>query len=257
MAREVTMLRPVSLAAPLLLLLAGCGSPPPAEAPTTTTDAHAASVDPGASASLEAVAAAKPSGDPAPSSSTATAATEAPASDAATLARELAKSGGRRIGYSATKKAFASPVERRVQNGFSLDIQFTGEDGSPRDALRICQPGECEDKLDEMLKAFLPKLTERLDADGYTAIRALGWPGGSDELEVQSLGAKLHYAKGRLTKVIEGKPAVNLTKLGGPRFDSAPEAIFVVPGGKLLAVLAKPSGDAKGLVQELHVFKLP
>ncbi len=31
----------------------------------------------------------------------------------------------------------------------------------------------------------------------------------------------------------------------------------MVPGGKLLAVFAKPSGDAKGLVQELHVFKLP
>lgn len=247
------MLRPVSLAAPLLFLLASCGSPPPADAPKTTTDAPAASADPAASA--EAGVDAKASD--APAATAPAGAAEAPASEAATLARELAKSGGRRIGYSATKKAFASPVEHRVQNGFSLDIQFTGEDGSPRDALRICQPGECEDKLDEMLKAFLPKLTERLEADGYTTIRALGWPGGSDELEVQSLGAKLHYAKGRLTKVVEGKAAANLTKLGGPRFDAAPEAVFVVPGGKLLAVLAKPSGDAKGLVQELHVFKLP
>ena len=108
-----------------------------------------------------------------------------------------------------------------------------------------------------MLKAFLPKLTERLDHDGYTTMRAIGWPGGGDELEVSSLGGKLHYDKGRLTKVLTGKPAAALTKLGGPRFDSAPEAVFVVPGGKLLAVFAKPSGDAKGLVQELHVFKMP
>ncbi len=243
---------PCLLAAPLLLILASCGSPPPAEAPTTPAAAPEASGDPAASAATEA------SADPASSAAPAAAAApEAPASEAATLARELAKSGGRRIGYSATKKAFAHPVERRIQNGFSLDIQFTGEDGSPRDAMRVCQPGECEDRLDEMLKAFLPKLTERLERDEFTTIRAIGWPGGGDELEVQSLSAKLRYQKGKLTRVLEGKPAAALTKLGGARFDSVPEAVFVVPGGKLLAVFAKPSGDAKGLVQELHVFKLP
>jgi hypothetical protein len=247
------MRRPFSLAASLILMLAGCGSPPPADsppAPTTTPEASGPATD--------ATAAPEASADPAPSA--APAATEAPGSvpsEAATLARELAKSGGRRIGYSASKKAFAHPVERHIQNGFSLDIQFTGEDGSPRDTMRICQPGECEDRLDEMLKAFLPKLTERLEHDGFTTMRAIGWPGGGDELEVSSLGAKLHYEKGRLTKVTTGKPGVALSKLGGPRFDSAPEAVFVVPGGKLLAVFAKPSGDAKGLVQELHVFKLP
>jgi len=244
------MRRPVSLAAPLLLILASCGSPPAADTPTVPTAAPEASADPAPSAAPEA------SAEPAPSAAATATATEAPASDAATLARELAKSGGRRIGYSASKKAFAHPVERRVQNGFSLEIQFTGEDGSPRDAMRICQPGECEDKLDEMLKVFLPKLTERLDREGFTTMRAIGWPGGGDELEVSSLGAKLHFEKGKLTKFGQGKPAA-LTKLGGPRFDSAPEAVFVVPGGKLLAVFAKPSGDAKGLVQELHVFKLP
>jgi hypothetical protein len=238
------MIRHFSLAAPILLILASCGSPPPAEPPKTEAAAPEASADPAASAAPEASAA------PA-------ATTEAPASDAATLARELAKSGGRRIGYSASKKAFAHPVERRIQNGFSLDIQFTGEDGSPRETMRVCQPGECEDRLDEMLKAFLPKLTERLDRDGFVTMRAIGWPGGGDELEVSSLSAKLHYEKGRLTKVLQGKPGAALTKLGGPRFDTAPEAVFVVPGGKLLAVFAKPSGDAKGLVQELHVFKLP
>lgn len=243
------MRRPISLAAPILLILASCGSPPAAWPPPAPTAAPEASADPAPSAAPEA------SAEPAPSA--AATATEAPASDAATLARDLAKSGGRRIGYSATKKSFAHPVERRIQNGFSLDIQFTGEDGSPRDAMRICQPGECEDKLDEMLKVFLPKLTERLEREGFTTMRAIGWPGGGDELEVSSLSAKLHYEKNRLTKVVQGKPPAALTKLGGPRLDSAPEAVFVVPGGKLLAAFAKPSGDAKGLVQELHVFKLP
>ncbi len=167
------------------MILASCGSPPPAEAPTTTpTAAPEASPDPAPSAAPETSASPAPSAAPA----AAAAAPEAPASEAATLARELAKSGGRRIGYSASKKAFAHPVEHRIQNGFSLDIQFTGEDGSPRDAMRICQPGECEDKLDEMLKAFLPKLTERLESEGFTTMRAIGWPGGGDELEIQSLG---------------------------------------------------------------------
>jgi hypothetical protein len=258
MAREVSMLRPHLLAAPLLLILASCGSPPPAEAPTTTpTASPQASADPAPSAAPVASGDQAPTAAPAASAAPA-AAPEAPASEAATLARDLAKSGGRRIGYSASKKAFVYPVEHRVQNGFSLDIQFTGEDGNPRDAMRICQPGECEDKLDEMLKAFLPKLTERLESEGYTTIRAIGWPGGGDELEIQSLGAKLHYTKGKLTRTLQGKPAAApLTKVGGSRFDSAPEAVFVVPGNKLLAVFAKPSGDAKGLVQELHVFKLP
>ena len=244
------MRRPFSFAASLSLMLAGCGSPPPVDTPPAPTAAPDAS----GSAAPDATAAPEARAEPAPSAAPAA---EAPGSEAATLARELAKSGGRRIGYSASKKAFAHPVERRIQNGFSLDIQFTGEDGSARDAMRVCQPGECEDRLDEMLKAFLPKLTERLERDGFTTMRAIGWPGGGDELEVSSLGAKLHYEKGRLTRVITGKPGVALTKLGGPRFDSAPEAVFVVPGGKLLAVFAKPSGDAKGLVQELHVFRLP
>ncbi|MEP7121601.1 MAG: hypothetical protein ABJE95_11845 [Byssovorax sp.] len=245
------MRRPLSLAAPLFFVLASCGTPPPVAAPPAPTAAPETSAAPGSAAAPE--ASAEPAASAAP-----VATAEAPGSEAATLARELAKAGGRRIGYSASKKAFAHPVERHVPNGgFSLDIQFTGEDGSPRDAMRVCQVGECEDRLDEMLKGFLPKLTERIERDGFTTIRAIGWPGGGDELEVSSLGAKLHYDKGRLTRVITGKPGVALTKLGGPRFDNAPEAVFVVPGGKLLAVFAKPSGDAKGLLQELHVFKLP
>ena len=82
-------------------------------------------------------------------------------------------------------------------DGFSLDIQFTGEDGSPRDTLRVCQPGECEDRLDELLKSFLPTLTERLERDGFTPLRAIGWQGGSNELEVSTLSAKLHFASPR------------------------------------------------------------
>jgi hypothetical protein len=69
---------------------------------------------------------------------------------------------------------------------------------------------------------------------------------------------KLKYTKGKLEGVREGKPAVALKQAGGKRIEATTLlAIFIVPGGKLLGVLAPPGADAKGLVQEFYVFKLP
>jgi hypothetical protein len=239
------------LAALILALCPSCGSPPAPETPPAKAAAPEAEAAPSGAPSAEPAASAEPAPSAAPSAKP-----EAAPSESAALARELVKSGGRRIGYSAAKKAFAYPVERRIQNGFSIDIQFLGEDGSPRDTLRVCQPGECEDKLDEMLKDVLPKLGDRLERDGYTAIRAIGWPSGGDELEVSSLSGKLHWGKGRLELLRQGKPAAGLGQLG-KRLDGTPEAVFVVPGGKVLAAFSKPAGDGRGQVQELYLFKMP
>jgi hypothetical protein len=174
------------------------------------------------------------------------------------LARDFLKTGGRRVGYSATKKAFAYPVEHRAERGFGLDVQFAGDDGRPRDMMRICQIGECEEHLDEIMKEMLPKLASRLEQDGYVSIRGIGWPQGRDELEVNSLTMKLKYTKGKLESLREGKPAARLTLLGGKRLD-APTlmAVFIIPDTQLLGAFAAPSGDAKGMVQDFYVFKLP
>lgn len=191
----------------------------------------------------------KPSGDAKP---------EAEASEAATLARDFLKTGGRRIGYSASKKAFAYPMERRSETGFGLDIQFMGADGQAKDAMRICQIGECEEHLDELAKELMPKLTARLEQDEYVSIRGIGWPQGRDELEVNSLTMKLKYTKGKIEALREGKPAARLQQAGSKRLDAQTLfAVFVVPDSKLLGVLAPPSGDAKGLVQDFYIFKLP
>lgn len=181
-----------------------------------------------------------------------------PQSEAAALARDFLKTGGRRIGYSATKKMFAYPAEQRSETGFGLDIQFVGEDGKPRDMMRICQIGECEEHLDELSKELMPKLSSRLESDGYVSIRGIGWPQGRDELEVSSLSMKLKYAKGSLSALREGKPAAKLTVQGGKRLTADTLlAVFVIPDTKWLPVFAPPGKDEKGLLQEFFVLKLP
>jgi hypothetical protein len=178
------------------------------------------------------------------------------ASEAETLARDLVKSGGRRIGWSATKKMFAVPNEKRTGESFSIEILFYGEDGNSRDPMRICQPGECEERLDEILKELLPKLTSKLEEGGYVTLRSIGWPEGRDELEVSSLGMKLKYDKGRLEGVKEGKPKVQFTVAGG-RMDAAGlKAIFLPPDSKLVGVFATPAKQT-GIVQTFHVLKMP
>lgn len=261
----VSVRRPRALfAAAILALLAGCGgsSPEassPESAPPSEGSAEGASEPSSKGGDGEAAKAASSEGAAAPQASAAPeAAPEGQQSESMNLARDFLKTGGRRIGYSATKKGFAYPVEHRAENGFGLDVQFVGDDGRPRDAMRICQIGECEEHLDELAKELLPKLASRLEQDGYVSIRGIGWPQGRDELEVNSLTMKLKYTKGKLEALREGKPAARLTLQGGKRLD-APTllAVFVIPDSKLLGVLAPPSGDAKGLVQDFYVFKLP
>jgi hypothetical protein len=245
------MLRSGTLVFPLVLaLLAGCGAPPPPSSP----DAPPAE----APAPGEEAAPADPSGEAAPASEAAPAEAApqgAAPSEAEALARDFLKSGGRRVGYSASKKSFAYPFEQRREDGFRLDIVFTDEEGRRKDALEVCDFAACAEKLDEIAKDLLPKLAGRLEGDGYASIRGLGWPSGRDELEVGTLGMKLRYANGRLEALREGKPPASLGPIGAKK----PEllAIFVIPDVKRLGVFAKPSGDAKGVVQEFHVVKLP
>jgi hypothetical protein len=247
----------------ILALLAGCGSPPAASDPSTSPETSGATAGTSEPEGKDGASPAGPEAAVSPEAgkeggAKAQAAPEGEASEAMTLARDFLKTGGRRVGYSATKKAFAYPVEHRAERGFGLDVQFAGDDGRPRDMMRICQIGECEEHLDEIMKEMLPKLASRLEQDGYVSVRGIGWPQGRDELEVNSLTMKLKYTKGKLESVREGKPAARLTLLGGKRLD-APTllAIFVIPDTQLLGVFAAPSGDAKGMVQDFYVFKLP
>lgn len=249
----------------LLACIAGCGpsseaKPPPQ--PESETAPDKGTIGAPEASGGEASGEAKPSGgegasgEAKPEAKPAEA--EAPASEAATLARDFLKTGGRRIGYSASKKAFAYPVEHRTETGFGLDIQFVGADGQPKDAMRVCQIGECEEHLDELAKELLPKLTSRLEQDEYVSIRGIGWPQGREELEVNSLTMKLKYTKGKIEALREGKPPARLVQAGSKRLDAATLlAVFVVPDSKLLGVFAPPSRDAKGLVQDFYIFKLP
>lgn len=255
-----SMLRLAARVAPVIAaLLVGCGpkteaeSPPQPEGSGEATEKSAE----GASDATAGGGEDKPSGDAKPAGD-AKAEPEAPASEAAALARDFLKTGGRRIGYSASKKAFAYPVERRTETGFGLDIQFMAADGQPKDSMRVCQIGECEEHLDELAKELLPKLTSRLEQDEYTSLRGIGWPQGREELEVNSLTMKLKYTKGKIEALREGKPAARLQQAGNKKLDAETLfAVFVVPDSKLLGVFAPPSADAKGLVQDFYIFKLP
>ncbi len=255
------MLRSLPAFALALVLLPACG--PSKEPETPAGESEQAATDIGGSGIGGKTAAASSEGEAQPAEASggedAAAAPKEPAkaaSETETLARDLVKSGGRRIGWSASKKMFAVPNEKRTGESFSIEILFYGEDGNSRDPMRICQPGECEERLDEILKEMLPKVTAKLDEGGYVTLRSIGWPEGRDELEVSSLGMKLKYDKGRLEGVKEGKPKVQLQVAGG-RMDAAGlKAIFLPPDSKLVGVFATPAKQT-GIVQTFHVFKLP
>ena len=56
----------------------------------------------------------------------------------------------------------------------------------------------------------------------------------------------------------EGKPAAQIRQIGGKRLSADTLfAIHVVPDSKFLGVLAPPGADAKGLLQEFYLVKLP
>ncbi|MDC0748039.1 hypothetical protein [Polyangium mundeleinium] len=177
-------------------------------------------------------------------------------SESESLAKEIIKGGGRRIGWSASKKLFVVPMEKRTESTGSLDIHFYGEDGQSRDPMRICQPGECEEHLDEKVAEVLPKLAAKLEEGGFVAIRSIGWPDNRDELDVSSLSMKLKWSKGKIEGVKEGeKKAVAFTAVGGKLDISALKAIYIVPDSKLLGVFGTPSKP--GFVQTFHVVKMP
>jgi len=177
-------------------------------------------------------------------------------SESESLAKEIIKGGGRRIGWSASKKLFVVPMEKRADSTGSLDIHFYGEDGQSRDPMRICQPGECEEHLDEKVAEVLPKLAAKLEEGGFVAIRSIGWPDNRDELDVSSLSMKLKWSKGKIEGVKEGeKKPVAFTAVGGRLDISALKALYIVPDSKLLGVFGTPSKP--GFVQTFHVVKMP
>lgn len=237
----VTPIRVLSISS-ALVLLAACASTLPSQTPE----------DAKSSPSAGPVAAS--SSDAAPTASPGATGPAASSSPSEVLARDLIKAGGRRIGYSASKKRFLVPIEIRSEGGRGLDLRLFDSEGQPREIERVCQPGECEEHLDEIAKDLIPKLAARLEKEGYETVYSVGWPSGRDEIDVASLNARLRYEKGRLLTVREKKPAVSLRALGGraPKATSL-SAVFPVPTEKLLGAFVA-EGAA---IQEFFVFKLP
>lgn len=236
------MSRFLSVTALSLLALAACGPSAPAQTPDPPKEAPSA--EPAASAASAAAPSAAPE-SPKPAQA------ESPAE---TLARDVIKSGGRRIGWSASKKRFVVPIEMRNDGGRGLDVRFYDDDGTQRENQRVCQPGECEERLNEIAKELIPKLAARFESEGYEAVSSIGWPSGRDEIDVGSLELKLRYAKGKLSAVREKKPPVALRVGGGkgPKAEAL-SALYPVPAAKLVGAFAPADKN----VQEFFVFKLP
>jgi hypothetical protein len=240
---DVTRLALALVAASFALAsLPACGGPVPAQTP----EAAAAPAE-SASAQADMPAATAAAAPDAPGSATGA------ASPAETLAHDLLKAGGRRIAFSAGKKRFMVPIEMRTDGGRGLDLRFYDDEGSEREILRVCQPGECEERLDELVRDLLPKVAARIDKEGYEAIYAVGWPSGQDEIDVNALGGKLQRAQGRVSLVREKKTAP-LRALGGKGAKAgAVSAVYPAPGAKLLGAFAE--GDRGS--PSFCVFKLP
>lgn len=243
------------------VLLSGCGGS--SKDPATSDDAKKDSTAGNSDASGDSNAKAEGGDTEAKSEGTSDTPTDAKPKEAAktmseteTLARDVVKGGGRRIGFSAAKKMFAVPNEKRNETNFGLDVFFYGEDGANRDPIRVCQLGECEEHMNEKLDEVLPKIIQKLDEGGYVSVRGIGWPDGRDELEVSSLGMKLKFKSGRLEGLREGKPAVAFQVAGG-RLDIAEiKAIYIPTDSKIMGLFGKPSRP-NGSVQSFYVLKIP
>ncbi|MDI1443434.1 hypothetical protein [Polyangium sp. 6x1] len=253
------MVRSLASLAFVLALLPACG---PAKEPVTpegggeSTTKEAAPEESKPAEETQA-AEAKPAGEtPAEAKAPERKPAEAKAlSESESLAKEIIKGGGRRIGWSASKKLFVVPMEKRNESTGSLEIHFFGEDGQSRDPMRVCQPGECEEHLDEKVAEVLPKLAQKLEEGQFVAIRSIGWPDNRDELDVSSLSMKLKWSKGKIEGVKEGQKPTPFTAAGGKLDISALKAIYIVPDSKLLGVFGTPSKP--GFVQTFHVVKMP
>jgi hypothetical protein len=219
-----------ALAALVIASIPACGPATPAPAAEGAKDSPPA--EPAASAAPAEPEAAKsaPAGEPSPME---------------TLARDLLKSGGRRIAWSASKKRFLVPMDQRADGGRGLNLYFYDDEGNQREILKVCQPGECEDRLDELAKELLPKLTARLSSEGFEAVSSVGWPSGRDEIEVGTLNAKLRQDKGRIS-IVRDKKSTPLRAMGG-KTKGEISAVYPVTSSKLMGVLA---GD-------FFVVKLP
>lgn len=257
------MVRSLSAVLVSCVLLSGCGGS--AKDPATSEDAKkddaAAKTDTSTDTSAKTEGGGE--GETKPEGNTQTPAADAKpkepakaASETETLARDVVKGGGRRIGFSAAKKMFAVPNEKRTETNFGLDVFFYGEDGANRDPIRVCQMGECEEHLSEKLDEVLPKIVQKLDEGQYVSVRGIGWPDGKDELEVSSLGMKLKFKGGRLEGLREGKPAVNFQVAGGRLDVSEIKAIYLPTDSKLMGLFGKPSRP-NGAVQAFYVLKIP
>ncbi|MRG96297.1 hypothetical protein [Polyangium spumosum] len=252
------MLRSLAALTFVLALVPACG---PAKEPVTPEGgSDEAAADPAATeakpAEGAAAAEAKPEGEaPAEAKAPERKPAEAKAlSESESLAKEIVKGGGRRIGWSASKKLFMVPMEKRTEEAFSIEVHFVGDDGKVRDPMQICQLGECAEHFDEKLTELLPKLAQKVEEGEFVAIRSIGWPDNRDELDVSSLGMKLRLSKGKIEGVKEGQKPVVFPPVG--RFEIwGLKAIYVVPDTKLLGVFAKPANP--GFVQTFHVVKVP
>lgn len=256
------MVRSVASVFVTFALLAGCGgsSTDPATPDDVKKDDAAAKSDAPADAEAKAESGGDTTettdGNPQPVADAKPKEPAKTASEAETLARDIVKTSGRRIGFSAAKKMFAVPNEKRTETNFGIDVFFYGDDGANRDPIRICQPGECEEHMNEKLDELLPKIVQKLEEGGYVNVRGIGWPDGRDELEVSTLGMKLKFRNGRLEGLREGKPPVVFQVAGGRLDVSEIKAIYLPSDSKLMGLFGKPSRPS-GVVQTFYVLKIP
>jgi hypothetical protein len=94
-----------------------------------------------------------------------------------------------------------------------------------------------------MIKDLMPKLSARLDKEGFESVASVGWPSGRDEIDVGTLQAKLRQDKGKISIVREKKT----TPLRGRSGKGDVTAVYPVPSAKLLGAVAG----------EFFVVKLP
>lgn len=231
-----------------LLVTAACG---PGQAPADPT----AEATPPEPTDTSAPDGAEPTADSEVLSGEGPAEATAPAGPAETeqeeLARYLIKLPGRRVAYSAQKKGFAVTRETVSGGTFTVDVVFTDEQGRSTEVVRICDPSECDEALDDLAKKKIPELAQRFSDQGYVSIRAVGWPSGRGELDVGSMGLKLILKDRRLTAEREGKPPKPIGTL--PAKSPALLAIFPVPDAELIGVYAAP--DESGANKEFVAFK--
>lgn len=189
-----------------------------------------------------------------PASQAASAPSSAPqpqAADAQALAKGLLDRA--QVAYSPTKKKIAFTESYNEEgSGAGLAVVFVGEDGKTgREDIEVYTPGDDEEAK---VKAALPKIAERLAAEGFIGLPKTEWP-EKKEMVSPFGGLEISWKKNELIATRAGEGTTTQKKKLQPEkpFKDEPTAVFTSMTAPIIVVQVLHD-PGEGYIEGFNVF---